>query len=440
MVSSSGFKKSGYKDAAQTGFSLILGRQNLFSCRKGISLETLFSGSTVINARSLTDDMQCRFFAVYLLHWLYQRSRYSPETSRLRHLLIIDDASRFVGTSNASSFDGRAKTSGLAHILATIRSSGTALAFATQLPAQVDPSLLTLTRNALVIGNITGRTNLQLLQGMLSLTTEQMHQLTWFKKRESLLFASGHQWKYLIHGKTPDIDISSYLTSNPAAIEADITPWQSLSVISIEKNEKNESKQNVCSSVERLVLDCLHYPFSKASEHASRLGSVREYDSAKLQATQAGLLISSQCGQRLYLIPSQAAYDKFKIVNPYKRAASIEHAFYVRLAEDMLKRSGFTVKTETPIGAKGATIDLTVSDKSGNMTAIELTLSTSNLSSNASKLQDSSYQTIVWLCRDADTVKAVRGYFNKCKLLPGELIARFEYIHLSKWIREMEKK
>jgi len=92
-----------------------------------------------------------------------------------------------------------------------------------------------------------------------------------------------------------------------------------------------------------------------------------------------------------------------------------------------------------PIGTKGATIDITTTDKSGNMTAIEVTLTTSNLSSNASKLQDTAYKKIVWLCRDADTANAVKAYFNKLQTLPLELVAKFEYIHFSKWISQMEK-
>ena len=57
LIKPGGFRKAGYHDAAVTAMSLISGRQNLFTCRKGISLEWLFTHNTVLNARSLTDDI-----------------------------------------------------------------------------------------------------------------------------------------------------------------------------------------------------------------------------------------------------------------------------------------------------------------------------------------------------------------------------------------------
>ncbi len=441
-----GYRKTGYQDGATTALSLILGRRNLFSCRKGLSLDWLFSQNAVLNARSLTDDMQCRFFATYMLYWLYQKARYTPETNQVKHIIIIDDSTRFIGHTG-NQFDG-GKTSPLGHILAVLRSTGTCLVFATQLPAMVDPSVLSLTRNALVIGNINGWENLKVLQSMMSLTDRQTQQIVRFKQRETLAFISGHEWP-LIHGWTPDVNPSEHTTANPYKPVLDIIKWHSLADTPCKPAAKAAQQETVndmpktpisMNSADKLALDAIHYPFAKAKEHADKLGSIREYDIAKTQALQDGLLIASECGKSVYLIATQAAYDKFGIVNPYKRATSIEHAFFVRLAADKLKRSGFTVGIETPIGAKGATIDVTTSDKSGNMTAFEVTLSTSNLSSNASKLQDTAYGKIVWLCRDDDTVKAVKGYFNKQQVLPKELAAKFVYVHFSKWIKELEVK
>jgi hypothetical protein len=171
------------------------------------------------------------------------------------------------------------------------------------------------------------------------------------------------------------------------------------------------------------------------------MNSDREYDAAKNQAVQDGLLIQSASGKSLYLIPSKLAYAKFGTAFPYERAVSIEHSFYIQLAVHTLRRaSSLKVQAETPVGTKGATIDITTTDKSGNMSAYEITLSTSNLSSNASKLQDTVYKKIIWLCRDADTAKAVKAYFNKSASLPLELTSKFEYIHFSKWLSQIEKR
>jgi hypothetical protein len=77
---------------------------------------------------------------------------------------------------------------------------------------------------------------------------------------------------------------------------------------------------------------------------------------------------------------------------------------------------------------------------SGAMTVYEVTLNTSNLLTNAAKLQDTAYTTIVWLCRDAATARAVHAYFTKTSSLPNELLTRFEYVYFSKFSREYESK
>jgi hypothetical protein len=79
-------------------------------------------------------------------------------------------------------------------------------------------------------------------------------------------------------------------------------------------------------------------------------------------------------------------------------------------------------------------------DKSGKMTAYEITLSTSNLLSNAAKLQDTAYEKIVWLCKDAATANAVKSYFNKSSALPEDLTKKFKYLHFSKFSSQIKKR
>ena len=64
------------------------------------------------------------------------------------------------------------------------------------------------------------------------------------------------------------------------------------------------------------------------------------------------MFIASECGKSLYLIATQAAYDKFGIVNPYKRATSIEHAFYVRLAEHGTSKKSLKNSSKTRLKTK----------------------------------------------------------------------------------------
>jgi len=462
MVNATGPRRPGYRDAAKTALSRILGQSSLFRCRGGLSLDWLFNQNTVLNARCLTDEWMCRFLAVYLLYWLYQRSRFEPETNELKHIVIIDDASRFIGA--VYSFEAHTQTSVLGHILAVLRATGTCLIATTQLPAQVDPAVLALSRNMVVVGNINGEANLRIIKNSMSLTDEQSKSIVRFQKREALAFISDSTWPYPIHGWTPKVEIESYTTASPVKAPLDITPWHSLTEIpqrpiikvtipptpvsesqspmAAVKNIPNSSDTSkVKSSVDKLVLDCIHCPCDKARDHAEKMDSFREYDTAKTEAMQNGLLIASQCGKSLYLIPTQNAYDKFGIINPYDRSTSIEHAFYVQLAAHTLKyNTSLKIQTETPIGSKGATIDVTTVDKSGNMAAYEITLSTSNLLSNAAKLQDTTYAKIVWLCRDAATANAVKAYFHKSASLTPEFLTKFEYIHFGKWIPQNKDK
>lgn len=452
----SGFRKIGYQDAAVIALSLILGRLGLFSCRSGVSLDWLFNQNTVLNARSLTDEMQCRFLAIYLLYWLYQRAKNSDCTKSLKHIIIIDDATRFIGREGHQ-FDAQNRTSQLGHILSVLRESGICLVYATQLPAQVDPAVLSLTRNALVIGNINGEDNLSVIQNMMSLSDEQKAAIVKFKKREVLAFFSDHSWPYPIHGWTPKLDISEYTTETPLKASLDIQSWQSLTDIlqqqadTIEPENKSQKKpkkpkslkDNFNTSSGSLVYDCIQYPFHEVSNRTKRLnmaGSV--YNSAMNEAVNDGLLLRSSAGRRIYLIPTKLAYEKYSQDCPYQRSVSIEHSFYVSFIEYVLKQDKTLskVQAESAIGSKGATADIIATTKSGSMTAYEFTLSTSNLLSNAAKLQDTACEKIIWLCKDAATAKAVEAYFNKNRSLPAELISKFQYIHLVKWLKQQEKK
>lgn len=442
------FRQVGYHDAAKTALSLILGRQNLFNCRKGLSFEWLFSENTVINARSLTNEMQCKVLIILLLYWLYQQARNLPETKEIKHVLIIDDATRFIGVANQ--YDAKRRTSPLGHILAVLRSAGICVIFATQIPSQIDPAVLSLSRNMIVAGNINGEENLRVIQSFMSLTPEQKNAILRFQTREVLAFISGSTWPYPVHGWAPFVEDLPPQNISSEDYSDMIIPWHSLTEIPQKETEqvlvspetiKNE-RPNLKSLVDKLVWDCISYPFDKVRGRIERLGlSVRIYEAIKNTAIQDGYLLHSMSGKSVYLIATLKAYDGFNFPCPYARNASVEHSFYVQLAAHILKQDVTLpkVQVETPIGSKGATIDVTTVDKSGNMAAYEITLSTSNLLSNASKLQETSYRRIVWLCRDAATAKAVRSYFNKSSALPSDLLSRFEYLHFSKFSSQINK-
>ena len=395
----SGFRQTGYRDAALTVLSLIIGKRNLFACRKGVDLHWLFSRNVVLNSSLLTDDIQCRFLITFMLFWLFQKARSGSQTNKLRHIFIVDDASRFVGTTG-SQFDGHSRTSPLGHLLAVLRSSGVCFCFSSQLPAQIDPAILSLTRNYIVIGNVSGEEHLRAIKNAMSLTEEQKCAIARFKSRETLLFFPNSNWPYPIHGSTPEVLIPATIPS-PSQTPVSITPWHSLTQIpqpattpsvapAASVNPAPPPPSTLSSATERLVRECALNPFDNVTDHINRLSfSVRIYESAQNEALQNGWLLASSCGKSVYLISTAKAYSHFNIICPYKRAASVEHAFYVNLAAHYLKKDSLLkVQIETPIGVKGATIDITTIHKNGEMMSYEITLSTSNLLSNAGKLQE----------------------------------------------------
>lgn len=208
-----GPRRPGYRDAAQTIISRIIGTSKLFSCRKGLSVGEIVSHNTILSARGLVDDLQCRFLTIYFLFWLYQNARLEPETNEIRHVVIIDDGSRFIGVVHQ--FDAHTQTSPLGHILAVLRSTGTCLIVATQLPAHIEPAVMFLSRNMIVVGNINGEENLRVIKNFMSLSDQQKEDIVRFQRREAIAFISDSTWPYPLHGFTPKIELEDYTTPNP---------------------------------------------------------------------------------------------------------------------------------------------------------------------------------------------------------------------------------
>jgi hypothetical protein len=448
------FRLAGYHDAALTALLMILGQHKYFSCRAGVDLEWLFSQNVILSVSSLTGDLQCRFLITLMLFWLLQKARTAGQTNKLRHIIIVDDATRFIGSAGTQ-FDGQIRTSPLGHILAVLRSSGVCFCFATQLPSQIDPSVLSLTRNLVAIGNITGEEHLKVIKNAMSLTEAQKNALTRFKSREILTLMPNSSWPHPIHGWSPDVSIPASYAISACALPV-IVPWRSLTDIPAPAStpaaqqttpvnpappQTSSPAPAISSDAEKLIYDCVINSFDNVTEHIKRLGfSVRIYEAAQNEALQNGFLLASYCGKPVYLIPTEKAYSMFRIISPYKRACSIEHSFYVNLAAYYLKKDpSLKVQVETPVGAKGAAIDVTTLCKNGEMIAYEITLNTTNILSNAAKVQGTAYGSVYWLCRDEKTAKAIAAYFKKSAALPSELTDKFKYVSITKWIKTLKK-
>jgi len=198
-------RREGYADAARTALGrTIRGAGGMFTCRRGLDLREVFSQNVILDLRHLADPLSCRWLAQHLVAWKYQDARNKGENNRLETLIVIDDASRFLGAPTWPSHAAQDATP-LSHMLAVLRSSGTGLMAATQLPASIDPGVSALAGLVLVVGGVHGRDHQQALAGLMGLNFEQQTALGRLRTRETVGFFSRGGYREPVHGWIPEV-------------------------------------------------------------------------------------------------------------------------------------------------------------------------------------------------------------------------------------------
>lgn len=446
-------RRAEYRQAAQTALHRIIGNRNLFACRKGVNLERLFSKNSIINGRCLTDDLECRTLLAYLLYYKYQQSRYLPETNKLQHIIIVDDAARFLGTADYTGTSKR--VSPLGNILAMLRSSGTSLIGATQLPGNLESSVIALSRFMAVIGPMSGKENLDVVRNFMSLNNDQIAAVTRLSTRETVAFAPNTAFKGIIHGWVPYVETPPVKNINEiTSADLGIQPWQHLLDIpnqTVKPDDKSaggktiDEKEPISTSIlnktafnnpqtQRLIFDCVCYPFHSVTVRIKRLKiSCRDFENAKIEACEKGHLILSNAGSTLYLIPTQKSFDVFDMECPYKRATSLEHAFYVCLGKFLLENDVRikSVKAEVPIGNTGSAADIVTFANNGQMEVWEVCLGTNYILANITKYKNTAFSKITLLSKDWELSQAIQKLI-KFSGLETELLEKVEYTHFSK--------
>lgn len=197
-------RRAGYRDAVTTGLSRILtGSGDLFRCRKGIDLATIFNQNTILGCRSITDEFAAKFLALFLLYWLYEAERFAPSTDSLKRALVLDDATQYL--QKRSGFDAASSTSSFTHIFARLRSGGTGVIATTQIPHLADPGLLALSHTIICAGGLHYGEDTKLLAQMMSLTEDQRRAIPHLGKREVIGMCAGSAWPKVVHGYTVDV-------------------------------------------------------------------------------------------------------------------------------------------------------------------------------------------------------------------------------------------
>ena len=154
---------------------------------------------------SYLNSVQARFLGLYLFLYMRYSARHC-ETTQLRHLTVIDDASKFLCKSD-SAFGSGPKFGPWMHILKTLRSSGYGAIFIDQLPESVLDDVKQLCHFWLVVGSIQGRGNQNEVAAAMSLTPAQKEMLGRLQTRECVCFcpAGTPRHPFPIHGYIPEV-------------------------------------------------------------------------------------------------------------------------------------------------------------------------------------------------------------------------------------------
>lgn len=195
-------KRTGYFESSKTALSLLVGSEHnpLFSTRGGISLKELFRGRFIIGCPFL-NSYQARFWSLYFFTYRHYQSIGLPETSSLRHLIVIDDASRFVSRPETI-FSSGGKFGAWMHVLSVLRSSGTGYIFIDQILEPISDDIKQLTHFWLIVGGLRGDENKRQASSAMSLNKEQCDLFVRLQKRECICFCPA-AYPYPIHGEIP---------------------------------------------------------------------------------------------------------------------------------------------------------------------------------------------------------------------------------------------
>jgi hypothetical protein len=203
-------KRADYRTSAETALSLLIGSERcpLFATRRGLPMEQVLAGRYILPCPHISGG-QARFLGSHLFKYM-RHSAGNCETTRLRHLTVIDDASKFL-TRSDSAFGSGPKFGPWMHVLKILRSSGYGAIFIDQLPESVLDDVKQLCHFWLVVGSIQGRGNQNEVAAAMSLTEAQKQMLGRLQTRECICFcpAGIPKHPFPIHGFIPEVQSPS---------------------------------------------------------------------------------------------------------------------------------------------------------------------------------------------------------------------------------------
>ena len=197
-------RRLGYREAVSTSLGrLLTGSGNLFKCRKGIDISTLFNHNVILGCRSITDHFAAKFLGVFLLYWLYESERFSPPCDNLKRVLILDDATNYL--SVRAGFDTASHTSIFTEIYSRLRSSGHGVITTTQVPHLADPGIVALSHTVINIGGLHYSKDTRLLADTMGLNDQQRQQISQLGQREAIGISGGTAYPDIVRGRICEV-------------------------------------------------------------------------------------------------------------------------------------------------------------------------------------------------------------------------------------------
>jgi hypothetical protein len=190
LCSSNNPKRAQYIESTKTALSLLVGSedQRIFSTRGGLPLSELLKGRFFLGCQ-YANTYQARFLLLYIL--LFQQYSHLgldlPESSSLRHITSVDDASRAV-SQVVSIFGSAGKLGPYLHTLKTLRAAGEGYIFVDQLVSPILEELKLLVNSWAVLGSVGGKNELDELASLMHLDEDQKNYLSRMGVRECVFY------------------------------------------------------------------------------------------------------------------------------------------------------------------------------------------------------------------------------------------------------------
>jgi hypothetical protein len=453
-------KRAQYVESVRAALDLLLGKNALFGVREGIPLKDLFAGRYILSTRFLT-TVQSRYLGWYLLNYVYYQSLHQPETTQLRNLIVMDDASKQLSKPD-SVFGEGTRTSPWMHLLSTLRSTGTGVILIDQLVEPIYDDIKQLCGNWIVIGGMRNTRNQADIASAMGLTSEQADMLGRMQPREAVVFCPT-TYPRAVHGHIPIVaePCGKSVINRGHLIYEHLKQWTPLTELPPSCLEKDAATGGTPSApaasrppestpmpgdlvgmetaLAKTLWNIICNPYHNVTQQIKQLDiSVREFENQKHQLRDQGYILESSAGNNTFLIPTVKAYQAFKMPSPF--GLEPEHPFYVALGVSCLKKDPTVrhVFPEHPIGTGDKRSDIAVVAHDGRQTAYEVTLNTSNILSNATKYNNTAFARIVFLSRDFKLREAVRACCREGGLDP-KLLSRIDFQHISEFLRQQHR-